>query len=63
MNRNIRWLRRMASNLGGMNRWYAAILVFPEGIVRSPRPVKRVNIMGCGNLADFISTYPSEKPS
>jgi hypothetical protein len=61
INRSIRWVRRMAKQLCGVNPWIVAVLVFPNANVLIHRSVKRVNVMSADNLLDFIRAY-SQKP-
>lgn len=63
VNRGIRWVRRMAKRLFGMNPWVVAVLVFPNAQVLLKRSVKRVNVMGTDNLLDFIRSYPIKSQS
>lgn len=58
INRSIRWVRRMAKQLCGVNPWIVAVLVFPNADVLIRRSVKRVNVMGADNLLEFIRSYP-----
>jgi hypothetical protein len=57
MNCNIRWLRNMAKKAFRLNRWYVAIIVFPDAEVLIKRSVRRVNVMGVKNLLLYIRTY------
>lgn len=61
MNRGIRWIRRMAKRLFGVNPWIVAVLVFPNADVLIRSSVKRVNVLNADNLLDFIRAYP-QKP-
>ncbi len=61
INRSIRWVRRMAKRLFGVNPWIVAVLVFPNARVLIRHSVKRVNVIGAENLLDFIRLYP-QKP-
>lgn len=58
MNRGIRWMRRAAKQLFGMNPWIVAVLVFPNAAVSLRWPVKRINVITARNLPDFIRSYP-----
>ena len=58
MNRGIRWMRRMAKQLFGMNPWIVAALVFPNAAVSLRWPIKRINVITARNLPDFIRSYP-----
>lgn len=57
INRSIRWVRRMAKRLFGMNPWVVAVLVFPNADVLIRRSVKRVNVLNADNLLTFIRSY------
>jgi len=57
LNRSIRWLRKMAQRLCGVNPWIVAVLVLPNADVLIRRSVKRVNVLRAGNLLRFIRNY------
>jgi hypothetical protein len=57
VNRNIRWLRGMAKKVFGLNRWYVAVIVFPNAQVPIKTSVKRVNVMDANGLLNFIRSY------
>ena len=61
LNRSIRWMRKMAQRLCGVNPWIVAILVFPNGSVRIRQPVKRVNVIEASRLLKFIRKYPARE--
>ena len=57
INRNIRWLRSMAKKVFGLNRWYVAIIVFPNAHVFGKTSAKRVNTVAADRLISFIRSY------
>ena len=61
INRSIRWVRRMAKQLLGVNPWIVAALVFPNADVLIHRSVKRANVLAGRDLLTFIRSY-QQKP-
>jgi len=57
VNRSIKWVRRMAKRLFGVNPWIVAVLVFPNADVLIRRSVKRVNVITTKALLSFIRDY------
>jgi len=59
-NRSIRWVRRMAKRLFGMNPWIVAVLVFPNAEVSFRRAIKRMNVLASRDLLAFIRSYSTK---
>ncbi len=57
VNLSIRWIRKMAKRLLGVNPWVVAVLVFPNAKVSARRSVKRINVMTLDKLLIMIRTY------
>jgi len=57
LNRSIRWIRKMATQLFGVNPWIVAVLVLPNADIQIHRAVKRINVLRAVDLLGFIRAY------